>query len=174
MAVNGSALKAFRESKNLSQAAFAKLIGTDPATVSNLEHGRHKIGPSTLTKYRKAGFRPPGRPPASIPIPEKTDVDTVLLAEKILRQHAPHLLSKSDPVAAALDQLSRIVIGREDDLDKRIDAIHGSLGTRLEAVERELMHVGQILRRIEVLSSPLLPPGNSEQSAENGPENPTE
>ena len=175
MAVNGSTLKAFRESKNLSQSAFAKQLGIHPSSLSNIEAGRTTPSAATLRSYHKAGFRQPvGRPPGDGAIKNDPGLPThVALALEVLEQNAPHLLRDEDATAKSLHRL-----------EKRIDQltmlpVADNVMKHLEAIEQELYRIGQALRRVEILSATLtMPPeAPSEPELKNtdrGPDDPRE
>lgn len=169
MTVTGAQLKAFRDSKGLSITALAKLIGSDASTISKLENGHHKASPVMINRYRRAGYRPQGRPPANIPIPEKVDTDAVILAEKILRQWAPHLLYQDNPETVVLRTIGTWM----DALGNKVDDARARLGALERTAQQNaqrLDHFDETLGQAISLLMKSTPEDPDLQSPDRGPE----
>lgn len=166
--VSSKALRAFRESKNLSQAEFADLIKVNGSTISNLENGRANIGPVVLAKYRKAGFRLPNLSPTKAPIKESAEMPPLVVsALQVLEQNAPHLLHQDDATGAALHRLEESLSRKLALLDDLIRAVDGGLIARMD---RTLLR----LDRLEAMMTAAMEPEPELKNTDRGPDDPRE
>lgn len=148
----GAELKAFRESKGLTQGELSRLVGSHSASISNIEAGRVGCGVGMLNKYRKQGFQWPPRsasPPLAAPVTiddatellkvfnavpmlrrslalellRRLENDELDVSQAISQMYLHRLEQKVTALTERIEALGRISIGNETGLMERLDRI---------------------------------------------------